>query len=321
MQKIVGIDVSSLKLNIHFLDTNQDFEIANDKQSIEHFIIVQGLDKNNCIVGCESTGRYHLVCQSTFVNLGFTFKVLNPILTNSKIRLTVRQKKTDISDAKLIAQVLEQGEGTEIKEHTQNNSRRTILRTRSTLVQHKTSLKLLVQELKRDLNDNELKHCIDTVNNLISIMENSIDSLEDEVLCESQATETEKLIDSVPGFALKLSAIVASEVGDFSRFPSSRQFKAYVGVDPKVKQSGNSTYTGKITKRGNPHLRSAFYLAAQVARCHDPELKSFYEKKKSEGKATRVAIIAVARKLCERVYSVVKRGVEYEIRSNELSFV
>ena len=87
-----------------------------------------------------------------------------------------------------------------------------------------------------------------------------------------------------------------------------------MGIDPKVTQSGSMLITGKITKRGNPHLRSAFYLAAQVARQHDPELKAFYEKKKNEGKPTRVAIVAVARKLCERVYSVVTKGKPYEIR-------
>ena len=103
-------------------------------------------------------------------------------------------------------------------------------------------------------------------------------------------------------------------MGDFSRFPSATQFKAFVGIDPKVTQSGNMLVTGKITKRGNPHLRSAFYLAAQVARQHDPELKAFYQKKKDEGKPTRVAIVAVARKLCERVYSVVIKRKPYEIR-------
>ena len=111
-----------------------------------------------------------------------------------------------------------------------------------------------------------------------------------------------------------MAAIVSTETGGFSRFPTSTQFKAYVGIDPKVTQSGGSLKTGKITKRGNAHLRTAFYLAAQVARCHDPELKEFYQKKKAEGKPTRSAIIAVARKLCERVFAIVKRGTPYEVR-------
>ncbi len=96
--------------------------------------------------------------------------------------------------------------------------------------------------------------------------------------CEAD-NETEKLIQSVPGFATNLSAIVACEIGDFNRFPSATQLKAYVGIDLRVTQSGDSLKNGKITKRGNAHLRSAFYLAAQVARNHDPELKQFYRKR------------------------------------------
>lgn len=155
---------------------------------------------------------------------------------------------------------------------------------------------------------------------LLTIIDKSIKSLEDIVINKKEITNTEKLIRSIPGFAERLSAVVATEVRDFKRFPSATQFKAYVGIDPKVTQSGQSLKTGRITKRGNPHLRSAFYLAAQVARCHDPELKAFFDKKISEGKPTRVAIVAVARKLCERVYAVVKKGKPYEIRQPSLTY-
>ncbi len=90
-------------------------------------------------------------------------------------------------------------------------------------------------------------------------------------------------------------------------------------MDPRVKQSGNSLYTGKITKRGNVYLRSAFYLAAQVARQHDPQLKAFYSKKKLEGKATRVCICAIAGKLCDRVLAVVRSGRPYQINRSSLT--
>jgi transposase len=148
-------------------------------------------------------------------------------------------------------------------------------------------------------------------------MNNCVKEIEDNAFSDEQSAE-EKLIATIPGFATRLSAIVASEVGDFDRFPSSNQFKAYVGIDPKVIQSGSSLKTGKITKRGNPYLRCAFYLAAQVARIHDPELKEFFIKKINEGKPFRVAVCAVARKLCERVYAVVTKGIPYQ--KKQLSF-
>ena len=203
MKQYLGVDVSSRKLNIHF--NGNDFEIINSKEEIEKFIRDQKLRKKGIVIGAESTSRYHLLVQEIFVKKGFEFRLLNPILTGQKIQASIRKKKTDISDAKIIANLLMQGEGNIIKKDQLDTTRKALLRTR------------------------------------------------------------------------------------------------------------------KITKRGNVHLRSAFYLAAQVARCHDPQLKEFYQKKKLEGKPTRVAIIAVARKLCERVFAVIKKGEPYEIRQPSFS--
>lgn len=310
----IGIDVSASKLNIHIIGTNSgDYEIKNTKVSIEKFIEEKCLNKGNYTVGAESTGRYHLVCQNIFVELGFEFRLINPILTNKKISTTIRKKKTDISDAQHIAKLIEQGEGQKISKEQLNTTKKSVLRTRNTVVKHRSSMKLIVQDLSRAKNDPQIEKAIETLNNLIENMDVCEKELEKNALNQA-STEAESLIQTIPGFAQKLSAVVATEIGDFERFPSANELKAYVGIDPKVTQSGDMLKTGRITKRGNPHLRCAFYLAAQVARIHDPDLKEFYEKKIGEGKHFRVAICAVARKLCERVYAVVTKGEPYKIR-------
>lgn len=311
----IGIDVSSKKLNIHITgESPADYEIANTKKSIIDFIKANKINLSDYVVGAESTARYHLRCQEAFVEKGFEFRLINPILTGKKIASSIRKKKTDRSDAKIISQLLIQGEGRVITVEQLDISRRSVLRTRKTLVNHRTSLKIVLQELKREKSNVQVKTAIHTLEKLIKEMDKSVKALEKSALVKGTETEAEKLIKTIPGFAAQLSAIVATEVGDFSRFPSKTQFKAYVGIDSKVTQSGNSLKTGRITKRGNKHLREAFYLAAQVSRCHDPELIAFYQKKISEGKPVRVAICAVARKLCERVFAVVTKGVPYEIR-------
>src|SRR3989339_71717 len=284
-KQVIGIDVSSQKLNLHFLDNGADFEIANTQESINSFLKQKKLSAKNCIFGAESTGRCHLVCQDTLVRQNFEFKLINPILTGKRIASSIRKKKTDRNDAKFIAQLVSQGEGRVIDVKQLDVTKKTLLRTRTSIVNQRTGIKIILKEL--------------------NMVKNSRDK---------KITKEEELIQSFPGFGSRLAAIVSTETGGFSRFPTSTQFKAYVGIDPKVTQSGGSLKTGKITKRGNAHLRTAFYLAAQVARCHDPELKEFYQKKKAEGKPTRSAIIAVARKLCERVFAIVKRGTPYEVR-------
>jgi len=317
--KYVGIDVSAHKLNIHIIgDAPSDYEILNKKEDICQFIQEQGLIPSTHKIGCESTGRCHLLSQHLFVNKGFEFRVINPILTNKKITLSIRKKKTDISDAQHIANLIREGNGKAITRTDLNKTKRTILRTRSTLVKHQTAVKILLRDLEKDPEDEQLQQTIEILKQLIEQMEKSITQLEEQSI--DKGSDVEVLIQSIPGFATRLSAVVASEIGDFSNFPSATQLTAFIGIDPKVSQSGDSSKNGKITKRGNPFLRSAFYLAAQVARQHDPELKAFYEKKMSEGKHFRVAVVAVARKLCERVYAVVKRGTPYQIHDLGLSF-
>jgi transposase len=310
----IGIDVSSQKLNFHIPGkVPQDLEIENSKEALEILVKDFKIFPGKSIIGVESTGKYHLICQDFFVKNGFEFRVINPILTKKIITASIRKKKTDKSDAQIISFLLEQGEGTIISQKNLNTTKKTLLRARTTLNKHRTALMLLVKQLKMDEQNSRLESAIDELEMLIDKMKDGVDKLEKLALDEKISNE-EELIQTIPGFAQKLSAVVVSEVGDFHRFPSSNQFKAYVGIDPKVTQSGNSKYLGKITKRGNPFLRSAFYLAAQVARQYDPELKVFYEKKRAEGKPFRVAICAVARKLCERVYSVVINQHKYEIR-------
>lgn len=314
-KQIIGIDVSSQKLNLHCLGTGADFEIANTEKDVRAFLRQEKLNAKNCLFGAESTGRYHLTCQEVLVKKEFEFRLINPVLTGKKIASSIRKKKTDKNDAKLIAQIVNQGEGRIVTLEQLNVSRRTLLRTRSSVVNQRTGIKIILKELgMTGKNDNKISAAMKSLKKLIAHMDKCVENIEKLALDKQETATEEKLIQSIPGFASRLSAIVSIETGGFSRFPTATQFKAYVGIDPKVIQSGKSLKTGRITKRGNAHLRTAFYLAAQVSRCHDPELKAFYQKKKSEGKPTRVAIIAVARKLCERVFAVVKKGEPYEVR-------
>ena len=196
-------------------------------------------------------------------------------------------------------------------------TKRSILRTRAAIVKNKTAIKVIMQDLKKIKNDPQIDQAIKSLEDNIIDMEKTIKELEDNAHSKEE-TNVEKLIRSIPWFATHLSAVVASEVWDFSRFPSSTQFKAYVWIDPKIVQSWDSLSYWKITKRWNPQLRHAFYLAAQVARNHDQDLKTFFEKKIWEWKHYRVAMCATARKLCERVFAVVTKWTPYNI--NRLSF-
>ncbi|MBS5361052.1 MULTISPECIES: transposase, partial [Peptoniphilaceae] len=67
----------------------------------------------------------------------------------------------------------------------------------------------------------------------------------------------------------------------------------------------------KISKRGSPYLRRAIWLAASVAAFKDPALSVYYQKLRQRGKAHGTAIGAVARKLTNIIFAVLRDNKAY----------
>ncbi len=123
----------------------------------------------------------------------------------------------------------------------------------------------------------------------------------------------EPLILTIPGVSVTLGAQIVAEIGDVRRFKNAASIVKYAGLNSGVSQSGQFEADGEpITKVGSPYLRRAMWLAADAARRFDPKLREFYEKKRAEGKCHRVAVTAVARKLCHIVFAVMRDQVPYD---------
>ena len=119
-------------------------------------------------------------------------------------------------------------------------------------------------------------------------------------------------ITTIPGIGTVCAAIILGEIGDIARFSKSSQLVAYAGYDPSVFQSGQFSGTNNhISKRGSRYLRWAIWLAADRARMFDPMLREYYEKKRGEGKCHKVAMCAVARKLCNIIFAVLSTNQPY----------
>ena len=100
------------------------------------------------------------------------------------------------------------------------------------------------------------------------------------------------------------------------RFTTTKSIIAYAGLDPRIKQSGKSlNSTGRLTKRGSSYLRRSIFIAANIARQHDPYFRALYDKKRAEGKRYTVANCVVARKLL-----TIARAVWITEKNYDLSF-
>lgn len=122
---------------------------------------------------------------------------------------------------------------------------------------------------------------------------------------------------SVPGVGPNLAPIILAEIGDINRFDKPSKLIAFAGTDPSESQSGNKLSTNeKTSKRGSPYLRHAIHIASLVAISNEPELKSYYDKKRSEGKHHFVALAGISRKLLTIIYYILKEDRDYIKYSN-----
>ena len=125
--------------------------------------------------------------------------------------------------------------------------------------------------------------------------------------------KVEPNITTIPGVSTTTGAQIVAEIGDVKRFRNAASIVKYAGLNSGVDESGKYSAEGvPITKHGSPYLRRSLWLAANRARQYDPRLREYYDKLRRKGKPHRVAVTAVARKLCHVVYAVMRDGKPYD---------
>ena len=123
---------------------------------------------------------------------------------------------------------------------------------------------------------------------------------------------------TVPGVNLICAASFMAAVGDVNRFMNSRKLVAYLGLDPKVRQSGEApARSGRISKRGSASARWALVEAAWTTVRQPGPLHAFYERTKRRGHGK--AIVASARKLVVLFWCMLTRGEDYSHQQPSLT--
>lgn len=120
-----------------------------------------------------------------------------------------------------------------------------------------------------------------------------------------------ELLTSVPGIGISVAMALLTEIGDFNRFRNEREFASYLGLVPTSHSSGDKVAYGEKTFRGNKKLGPQIVEASWISIYRDRGLGCAYVnyKKRME---PQEAIIRVARKLSNIIFSVLKTGKKYE---------
>ena len=130
--------------------------------------------------------------------------------------------------------------------------------------------------------------------------------------------QDQSLIQSIPGFgSMSASKILASLPADLWRHGCSNRaaatrLQALMGNDPRLRQSGQWEGQTKMSKRGIELLRTTFFQAAFSASVHDPELRTYYLRKRAQGKVHEVALSHLMRILTRRLIAVLRSKKPYD---------
>jgi transposase len=142
----------------------------------------------------------------------------------------------------------------------------------------------------------------------IAAMDDRIEALYDEA-------DPKGIVVSTPGIGVTLSAGILGRLGDPDRFANLAGVRSFTGLVPKIDQSGLENRHKGVTKAGDPGLREALYLAADLARKVDPTLAARYHRLVvDEGRHHISAVCTLAAIVATRIAACWRRGETYVLR-------
>jgi transposase len=141
------------------------------------------------------------------------------------------------------------------------------------------------------------------------------------ITSQSVEPRIKALIETIPGFgplnAAKVLAWLPTEIlHSGSNRKVAARLQAFMGNDPRLRQSGQWKGHTKMSKRGVEMLRTAFFQSAFSAAQNDPELRSYYLRKRARGKKHEVALSHLMRILTRRLVAVLRSAKPYQSNYN-----
>lgn len=318
--QVVGIDVSSKKLDIFFLNRSNNKEktkkVNNAKDGYKE---LEKLITNDTRLVLEATGVYHYNLSKYFHQKGYTVSVVNPRAIKYYGMAKMLRDKTDKVDAKLI---YDYGKNMLLTEQVKVRD----WETPSEVTIKRQQLLTMIQLEKKHLSAYEaqyysFKSCCDTSGTVydlilekIKVVKTTIKDYEKELrkLNSDEDKVFLKLVKTISGIGDKCAMVFLHTFGGFHNFENAKQAICYLGTNPREYESGTSIKKNKgISKMGVKEARKLLFMAAMSAKKHNPACKSLYVRLRARGKKHKQAMVAVMNKLLKQAFAIVKSGEEY----------
>jgi transposase len=300
-QVFVGIDVAKAHLDVHVLPAGDAFTVARDGEGLAGLVDrLRALSP--ALIVLEATGGFETIVAAALAGAGLPLAVINPRQIRDFTRGAGQLAKTDRLDAAAIALYAERMRP-ELRPLPDGQTR-----TLSELVARRRQLiEMMTAERNRRARLSR-KHLIKALDRHLAMLQKDLSELEQEIDTTIRGTpawrEREELMTSVPGVGPILARTILADVPEIGTL-DRKQIAALIGVAPLNWDSG--TYRGRrITWGGRAKVRTALYMSALVASRHNPTLKSFYQRLLRAGKAKKLALVAVMRKLITILNAIIR---------------
>jgi len=313
----IGVDVSQDYLDVHVRPTDLRRRFANTADGISELLaFVRPLAAERILF--ESTGPYQKAAVGALLADGLPAVVVNARQVRDFAKAMNYLAKTDTIDAGVIAHFGEVATTTVRPLESQES------RDLRELYDRRRQLVGMLAMEKNQRHSARVAEAatgvLKSIDKHIDYLERQIKDLEDRMdgIIESTAAfkARDEILQTITGIGPQVSRTLLAYLPELGRY-SRQAITALVGLAPFNDDSGDHTGQRHI-RGGRKKVRVGLYQAAIAAIRHCPRMKEFYAALKAKGKASRVAIIAVARKLLVLANALIRDMVPYRAPANSV---
>jgi transposase len=301
----IGADVAQRTLDIARSERGEVQRIGNTDAAIKHWLREVPPGSR---IGVESTGCLHQRLVRAALAAGHTVYVLNARDLSHYARSLGRRAKTDRLDAQLIVRYLHH-------EHSQLHPYRLptalqaqldeLIGRRHKVVRAQTALKQSFASW--DSQPPVAKQALQTLQSLIKAIDQSMQQL---IAQDASLAHAAEQLRTIVGFGPLLSASMAHALTRLP-FRNADAFIAYIGYDPRVRDSVQWRGRRFLSKRGSAELRRQLFAAAMSA-CKTQLWRPLYLRYRTRGLSSTAALVVLARKLARIAFSMVRHDVSFQ---------
>lgn len=300
----VGCDVSKASLDLFDVGTGRLTKIANTRAGIARW--AGGLDGRSVFVVFEATGTYDAALRRALAEADIPFARLNPMRAKRFAEASGRLAKTDALDARMLAEYGQRFAPTPDPAPDEAAERLAGLhRRRDQLV----AARAKERTQAKDAEDEAVAASHRSVIACLTEQIGTLDGLITDALAAPRFADAARRLRTVPGIGPVAAATLLALMPELGQL-TEKTAPALAGLAPYDHSSGLLKGHRRIAG-GRGRVRRALYMAALTATRREGRFQAFYQRLLAAGKAKKLALIAVARKLLVTANAMIRDQRDY----------